>query len=77
METKDKYVDIIYKTIKTNLLTDKNSKRWFHICYAEVSWYINDTPKFGTFYIAYLYTINKLIEEDAINFETIFEKSFS
>lgn len=76
MELKEKYVDIIYKTIRTNLLTDKNSKRWFSICYAEVSWYINDIPKFGTFYMAYLYAISELIDENLLDFETMFEKSF-
>ena len=74
----EQYADIIYKVIVKNLLPDKSSKSWFRVCYAEVSWHIdNAIPDFTTYYMAYFCAISKLLSEKSTDFNTIFAKSFS
>ena len=73
----EQYVDIIYKVIVKNLLPDEVSRSWFRLCYAEVSWYINDVPEFCAYYMAYFCVIAKLLSEELTDFNTIFAKSFS
>lgn len=73
----EQYADIIYKVIVKNLLPDESSRSWFRLCYAEVSWHINDVPVFSTYYMAYFCAISKLLSEELTDFNTIFAKSFS